>query len=307
MVDAIAHVTVGVADLQPVYDLWSDRFGLETVARRAGPDADLARLWNIPASRIADQALLRTPGAETGWLHFVQFNEPDTPVRQGAAATDLGPKSLDVNCRDMPVRVTGLQSAGYSFRSEIGEYRVEEIHAREVQISGHDQTNIVLIEILSGGFGMNYSPAGYAALTSFVVVVPDTKSEAGFFAELFGLDELMHHRISGPGIEKAVGLPSGSVLDMRLMGRDQKFFGRVELIAYEGLGGSDRFKLAKPPALGTLHCTFAVKSLNEFLHRAENRVIENSIYDGLETIFCSGRVCSVYSPSGLRIDVYEQG
>jgi catechol 2,3-dioxygenase-like lactoylglutathione lyase family enzyme len=112
MVDAIAHVAVGVADLQPVFDLWIDRFGLEIVAQRTGPDASLGKLWEIPAERVVDQVLLRTPGAATGWLHFVQFDKPDSPVRSGAAATDLGPKNLDVNCRDMAARYAELQALG---------------------------------------------------------------------------------------------------------------------------------------------------------------------------------------------------
>ncbi len=109
------------------------------------------------------------------------------------------------------------------------EYEVGGIRAREVQMPAHDETNIVLIEILSGGYEMKYSPAGYAALTSFVVIVPSTKIEASFYADLFDLDELMHHRITGPEIEKAVGLPSGTALDMRLMGREGNFFGRSSL------------------------------------------------------------------------------
>lgn len=69
--------------------------------------------------------------------------DPDASVRRGAVTTGLGPKNLDVNCRDMSARVNGLQSAGYPFHSEISEYHVGDIYAREVKIAGHDQTNIV--------------------------------------------------------------------------------------------------------------------------------------------------------------------
>ena len=306
MVDAISHVTIGVANLQPVFDLWIERLGLETVARRQGPDPGLAALWGIPAGQIADQILIRTPGAETGWLHFVQFGEPGAPVRAGAAVTDLGPKNIDVNCKDMPARYAELQALGYKFRSAIVEYELGRIHAREAQMHGHDETNIVLIEILSGGFEMNYSPTNYAAMTSFVVIVPNTKIESRFYADVFGLDELMHHRITGPAIEEAVGLPGGSALDMRLMGREQQFFGRVELIEYENLPGTNRFPLAKPPALGTLHCSFSMGSLDQFLARARQQGSKAIVHDQVDTIFASGPMCSVFSPAGLRIDVFEK-
>jgi len=306
MVDAIAHVTVGVADLQPVFDLWIDRFGLEVVARRVGPDPGLGALWSVPGGCIADQALVRTPGAETGWLHFVQFSEPDAPVRAGATATDLGPKNLDVNCRDMSARHAELQAFGCTFRSGISEYRVEEIHAREVQMPSHDETNIVLIEVLSNGFDIEFSPAGYGALTSFVVIVPDTRVEADFYRKIFGLDEIMHHRIAGPGIEEAVGLPKGTALDMRLMGRDAHLFGRMELITYEGLEGVDRFPLARAPALGVLHCGFAVESVQEILDRARTSGLVFSEVRDIETIFGAGHMGILSSPAGLRIDVYQK-
>ena len=306
MVDAIAHLTVGVADLAPVRELWIDRFGLEVAATRGGADEGLAKLWGVSPDRIADQLLLRTPGAETGWLHFVQFSQPDAPVRAGAEPTDLCPKSIDVNCKDMPAVYAELIAAGCKFRSAVSEYEVGGIRAREVQMPAHDETNIVLIEILSGGFEMKYSPAGYAALTSFVVIVPSTKIEASFYADLFDLDELMHHRITGPGIEEAVGLPSGTALDMRLMGREGNFFGRVELIEYEGLEGKNRFPMAKPPALGTLHCTFAVNSLDRFVERAAKMGVEVVAHENIETIFCAGTVYSVYSPAGLRIEIFQR-
>jgi catechol 2,3-dioxygenase-like lactoylglutathione lyase family enzyme len=306
MIDAIAHVTVGVASLDPVFDLWIDRFGLEVVARRRGADPGLGALWDIPAELIADQVLIRTPGAETGWLHFIEFSEPGEPARAGAAPTDLGPKNIDVNCVDMPAKYLDLEAAGCRFRSTVSEYEVDGIHAREVQMPSHDDVNVVLIEVLSGGFEMNFSSQGYAAVTSFVVIVPDTKIEAGIYAELFGLDELMHHRIAGPAIEKAIGLPKGAALDMRLMGREDQFFGRVELIAYQDLPGADRFQLAKPPAPGILGCTFAVTSLDRFVTHAENKDFRVVVNDPVETLFGSGPMCSLSSPAGLRIDVFER-
>lgn len=305
MTHAIAHVTVGVAALQPVFDLWIGRFGLEVVARRSGADPGLAALWSIPADNITEQILIRTPGADTGYLHFVQFNEPDPPVREGAGTTDLGPKNLDVNCVDMPARHAELQAAGCTFRSGISEYRVDDIHAREVQMPSHDETNIVLIEILSGGFDLEYSPTGFAAITSFVIIVPDTHVEAEFYRRLFGLDEIMHHRITGPGIEEAVGLPKGAALDMRLMGREGHFFGRAELIQYEGLQGMDRFPLARAPALGTLHCSYAVDSVSRFLAHTSRLGVKVVAHDAVDTIFGSGKMCTVFSPAGLRIVVFE--
>ena len=303
MTDAIKHITIGVADLNAALKLWTGRFELDVIARQTGPDTGLGILWDIPADQIADQALVRTLGADVGWLHLVQFDRPDPPVRRDAAAIDLGPKSLDVFCRDMPARYAELESDGYRFRSPISEYEVGDLQAREAQMPAHDDTNVVLIEVF--GWDVRLSDAGYGGVSSFVVIVPDTEVEAVFYSDLFDLDELMHHRIAGPAIEQAVGLPKGSALIMRLMGRETERFGRMELIQYEGLTGTDRFPLAKAPALGTLHCRFQVDSLEAFLERAGQAGAAVRHYGSIQTIFGPGRAAAAYSPAGLRVEVFE--
>ncbi len=303
MTDAIKHITIGVADLDDALKLWCGRFELDVIARQAGPDTGLGILWDVPADQIADQALVRTPGAGAGWLHLVQFDRPDPPVRRGASTTDLGPKSLDVHCRDMPARYAELESDGYRFRAPISEYEVGDLRAREAQMPAHDDTNVVLIEVF--GWDIRLSDSGYGAVTSLVVIVPDTEVEGAFYAELFDLDELMHHRITGPAIEQAVGLPKGSALIMRLMGRETEIFGRMELIQYEGLTGTDRFPLAKAPALGTLHCRFQVDSVEAVIERAGQAGAAVRRYGSIQTIFGSGPAAAVYSPAGLRVEVFE--
>jgi catechol 2,3-dioxygenase-like lactoylglutathione lyase family enzyme len=293
MTDAIKQITIGVADLDDALKLWCGRFGLDVIARQAGPDTGLGILWDVPADRIADQALVGTPGAGAGWLHLVQF----------AGTTDLGPKSLDVHCRDMPARYAELGSDGYRFRAPISEYEVGDLRAREAQMPAHDDTNVVLIEVF--GWDIRLSDSGYGGVTSFVVVVPDAKVEGAFYTELFDLDELMHHRITGPAIEQAVGLPKGSTLIMRLLGRETEMFGRMELVQYEGLAGTDRFPLAKAPALGTLHCGFQVDSLEAFVERAGRAGAAVRHYGSIQTISGSGRAAAVDSPAGLRVEVFE--
>jgi len=301
----ISWVSVGVADMAAVHILWIEQLGLDVVASRQGPDAELGRLWGMPADQFVDQLLLKTPGAESGLLHFVQFREPAAAVRKGAASTDLGPKNLDVNCTRMPDCVDALKEAGYSFRSAIGEYEIDGIQAREVQMPAHDDLNVVLIEVLSKGFEVGYSAKGYAALTSFVVIVPDIGREAEFYKRLFGMQEILHHRLSGAAIEMAAGLPAGTVLDLYLLGGPDNLFGRMELIEYVGVNGDNRFARARPPATGILSCGFRVASLDEF---ADSALALGSAVTGRmknSAIFGEGEVAHIRSPAGLQICLYE--
>lgn len=300
MTDAIAHITVGVADLDRALDLWQRTFGMETVARREDADPALAQLWGITPERIDGQALIRTPGAAAGWLHLVQFAQPDAPVRLGADARDLGPKNLDVYCDDIRARVVDLERDGWSFRSRVVDYQVEDIRASEVQMPGPDETNIVFVEV--AGETVTVSPQGYGGITSFVVVVPDIGAEVAFYQRIFGFEEILRHRIMGAEIEEVINLPSATGVEMSVLGHEHERFGRVELIQYDGPPGTDRFGLSKPPALGSLHCAFRVDSVAATLAACG---AESRSFASLDTLFCRGTVGVLHSPAGLRIEVFE--
>lgn len=299
----IAYVSVGVADMSAVRALWVNELGLDIVACREGPDAELGRLWGLPADMFVEQILLRTPGARTGQLHFVQFRDPDGAVRNGAASTDLGAKNLDVNCVGMPGLVDRLRRAGYSFRSDISEYEIGGVRAREVQIPAHDKINLVLIEVLSKGFEVEYSSRGFAALTSFVVIVADVACEAKFYKELFGMQDILTHKVAGPEIEMAAGLPQGTVLDLHLLGAPDNLFGRMELIEYVGVNGDDCFVRAVPPATGILRCGFTVASIDEFIGRAKGQGLTLTSPIEVDAIFGVGPIIQLTSPAGLQLEV----
>lgn len=300
MTDAIAHVTVGVADLEPVLDLWQGTFGMDVVARRDGPDAGLARLWDIAPGRIEAQALLRSPGTRAGWLHFVQFARPDAPVREGADSMDLGPKNLDVYCDDIRARVGALEADGWTFRSRVIDYNVGDIQASEVQMPGPDETNIVFVEVV--GQSMPVSSKGYCGITSFVVIVPDIDAEAAFYKDVFGFEELLRHRITGEGIEEIVNLPSSTGVEMSVLGRENESFGRVELIQYDNSRGCDRFGRAKAPARGSLHCAFRVASVSDVLDASSG---DSRRVDDIDTLFSDGPIGVLTTPAGLRVEIFE--
>ncbi len=301
----IAWLTIGVADMSVARALWVEQLGMEVLAERQGADSGFAELWGCAADDVVDQLILGTPGANTGRLHFVQFAAPADPVRAGAAPTDPGAKNIDVNCTGMPAKVSALQAAGLSFRAAISEYEIDGIRAREVQAPVHDAINMVLIEVLNEGFATVYSRKGYAALTSFVVIVPDAQREQTFYEQVFGMQRLIAHQLSGAAIEQAAGLPSGTVLDLRLLGDPASLFGRMEVIEYVGVGGDERFSRAVPPATGILACGFDATGDPAFQERAAAapvaRVTVSDILPG------AGRMLEMRSPAGLRLQVLIAG
>lgn len=304
---SIDTIIVGVQNINEAIELWVNQFGLDIVSEREGIDADLSRLWQLEDDEITKQALLATPKIDVGKIHLVQFKNPSTAVRQNANATDLGPKNLDVTCLDLPSKYDELIKMGYQFRSEYVGYKIESIGADvlEVQMPGHDHTNIIFVEQL--GEKIQLSKRGYGGITSLVTIVSELDEETDFFMDIFSLKEALSEDLFGEHVEKMIGLPKGGGLRLNLLEGDEiDRYGRVELVAYIGAEKQDDlYKIANPPALGTLHCVFRVEDIDSIKNKLRNRSVSFKEHGLLDLIYGKGEIISFRSPAGLRIEVQQ--
>lgn len=304
---SIDTIIVGVQNINEAIELWVNQFGLDIVSEREGIDADLSRLWQLEDDEITKQALLATPKIDVGKIHLVQFKNPSTAVRQNANATDLGPKNLDVTCLDLPSKYDELIKMGYQFRSEYVGYKIESIGADvlEVQMPGHDHTNIIFVEQL--GEKIQLSKRGYGGITSLVTIVSELDEETDFFMDIFSLKEALSEDLFGEHVEKMIGLPKGGGLRLNLLEGDEiDRYGRVELVAYIGAEKQDDlYKIANPPALGTLHCVFRVEDIDSIKNNLRNRSVSFKEHGLLDLIYGKGEIISFRSPAGLRIEVQQ--
>jgi len=304
---SIDTIIVGVQNINEAIELWVNQFGLDIVSEREGIDADLSRLWQLEDDEITKQALLATPKIDVGKIHLVQFKNPTTAVRQNANATDLGPKNLDVTCLDLPSKYDELIKMGYQFRSEYVGYQVESIGADvlEVQMPGHDHTNIIFVEQL--GEKIQLSKRGYGGITSLVTIVSELDEETDFFMDIFSLKEALSEDLFGEHVEKMIGLPKGGGLRLNLLEGDElDRYGRVELVAYIGAEKQDDlYKIANPPALGTLHCVFRVEDIDNIKNKLRKRSVSFKEHGLLDLIYGKGEIISFRSPAGLRIEVQQ--
>ena len=304
---SIDSIVVGVRSIDRATHMWVNHFGLDVVSERNGADSDLSKLWGLDDDEIEKQVLLATPRIEVGRIHIVQFKNPSLPVRKQANATDLGPKNLDVTCLDLPKKYQELTDLGYSFRSEYVAYQIESIGADvlEVQMPGHDYTNIIFVEQI--GEEIQLSTKGYGGITSLVTIVSDLEEETDFFMDIFSLKEAVSEDLFGEHVEKMIGLPKGGGLRLNLLEGDEiDRYGRVELVTYIGAKQQNNlYKAANPPALGTLHCLFKADDLSIIKEKLQKRSMPYEEFESLDLIYGKGEIISFRSPAGLRIDVQK--
>lgn len=300
---AFSHVTVGVTDLDEAIHFWTSTFGLEAMARREGADAELGRLWDIRPGDVRRQAMVGMPGAAIGRMHLVEFATPAPPVREGARPFDLVPKNLDLYTRDLPGRYEALKAAGWRFRSHWTEMRGPAgVSFREVQMEGPDALNVVLLEVLGPGYDTPFNAAGYAGIGPLVTIVPDVDAEARFYGDALCMTGTLGLLLTGPDIERTVGLPAGAGLDIRVFGDPAEALGRIELVQYQGLRGEDLYARAAPPARGILHVHFRLAELAGLRAGLARAGVESRECGRVDAIWGSGETIVFRSPAGLRIE-----
>ncbi len=310
---AFAYALISVSDMDQALDLWASRFGMEVVVRRRGDDPGLSRLWGLTESDILDQALLVTPGRRQGGIHLVRFRQPGPAVREGAAPTDLVPKSVDIAVHDIQSRFAELEAAGFKFRSKIGRFETDGIVVHEVHMNGPEAVNIVFLEM--EGRPEHVSAKGYGVAPQVIATTPDNLGEKAFFEQVLGLDETSYHRFAGAEVERTIGLPPGGALDVRIFGDPDYDYGRLEIVQYEGVKSTDLYSRATPPARGFLSVTFFVKDIGDILRRAASLQQSRGVgamrapprdHGVIETIFGQARLATLMSPAGLVVLLVEQ-
>ncbi len=301
-------VSVGVANLDHALALWRDTFGFEQRGEVHGPDADLAELWDIDADAISRQVLLGTGGMDVGRLHLVQFAQPAAPVRAKAQVFDLCPKNLDIYVDDLPLRFEQLKRRGYQFRND----HYSEVTApdgtvfREIHLPSHDAINVVLLQVL--GDSHPYTLKGFAGIGPLIAIVSSAAAEKAFFAQALGMGMQADNLLSGPEVEKMVGLPPGAELDVSIWGAPGGHFGQMELIEYRGVKGANLYPAAKPPALGVLHVNYRCDSPQMYSNLAERLQQLNVPVQRrrpIRSLAGNGEVMTVFTPTGLRLDVFS--
>jgi len=298
--------SVSVADLDEVLKLWHESFGLAIIEKMNGDDKDLTRLWGLSEGGIKQQAVLATPGVETGMIHFVEFEQPSAAFRENAGKFDLCPKNLDVYVKDMPERVEALRSAGYTFQQE----NYNEMTApdgtvfREIHMSGHDAINIVLIEIM--GMPLTFTEQGFAAMGPVVTVVNNVNTERDFYHDIIGLDLLNDNLLEGPVVENMLGLPAGGAMEISIWGEANNGFGRMQLVDYRGAVGTNLYPDAVPKQRGILQVCYETQNLAELTGRLDAADIAWTDAGELSVLQGEGQFIRFKSPVGFQIDAFQK-
>ena len=109
--------------------------------------------------------------------------------------------------------------------------------------------------------------------------------------------------LQGEGIEKMIGLPSGSGLDVSIWGGEGTERAQLELVEYVGVEGKTLFPLSKLPNAGLHQVCYQTQEAALLASRANLMGLSVSQRGEIETLSGSGECWTLYSPAGMRIDL----
>lgn len=298
------YITVGVSNLEDAQSFWRDRIGMNVRYTADGIDPDLSRAWRIEDDGVSGQALLSASQEPFGYMHLVEYQSPLPPVRLNAAVYDSLPKSIDFFVDDIEVRSDVLSANGFRFRSDVPQaFEVNGDVVKELQMPGHDETNIVFIE--NPSVEDDFNADGYVGVGMIITTIDDTPAEQAFFTELLGLSVVTKMDLGGPALEKATGLPSGTQWVIRIVGNQDSDIGQIEFVEYRGLEVENKYQRAVPRALGLTEVTYLRSSLShEMQYLASNRY-DFSVTSDIRVFGHCFNSLRTRSPAGMPVQILE--
>ena len=297
-------VSIGTADLHAALAFWVGRLGFEEIGVAEGDDPGLRAHWRLPDQKVARQAMVRAPGAAFGAIHLVEWGSATESVRADAAVFDLCPKNLDIYVDDLPRRMAQLAEQGVIFRNKHYSEAVspDGVHFREIHLAGHDDINLVLLQILGGAIPI---PAtGFYGIGPLVCIVQDPAPERRFCQQVLGLALSHDNILAGPEIEKMIGLPQGCALEVSIWAQPGQPLGEVELVTYQGTDGADRYSRASPGRRGVTHLNWWVGDIETFSSHLSAHGVQYSSSYIRGRLIQSNATRTFRSPAGLQIEVH---
>jgi len=298
--------------MQEALKFWHSTVGFEVLRERQGNDLDLTILLGLEQGTIKSQTVLASNSSQTqGLLHLVEFSDPAPAVRKGASPTDSCPKNIDIYSNNLEHHYASMQTAGFPFRAPWQLLKVEDpsglAEVKEGQLAGPNHTNIGVMELV--GMPLSFNEAGFSGLGPLVTTVDDVAQENAFYTQVLGLDLCTQHALGGPEIEKIIGLPPGKSLHMHILGDKYDWYGRVELIEYQGISGKNLYPRAQAPATGALHLSYETNDIRKILDNAAQLNIEVNNLGKLKTLtsFEPMLAYQLTTPAGFKLFVLLRG
>jgi catechol 2,3-dioxygenase-like lactoylglutathione lyase family enzyme len=284
------HVVADVAASAALYTQWMG-YG---VVEQGVVDADLAALWQAPASAGQPYALLQPDSGAQTFLRFVQGSPVADyePIRSyGWAAIELCVTDVDVVNEAMiasPFEVIGPPKNLDGFAT-----------VKPMQVKGPDKEVVYLTQMLVSGPEHGLPSPQSLVDRPFIMVLacPDLRKSTAWVRDVLGLEVIEPVAIHYSMISKSFGLPEGQKVELVTGKWNGEVF--IELDQYpEGA-------TTRPHVAGQLPPGVAITTMAhpDFARLAGHWAVEPVVREGV--LYAGRKVGMLRTPEGALLEVID--
>jgi len=313
----IQEMVVSVKFLDRVVEMYKEIGGWEVAYRGSAPAAQAVQ-WGLPEDTMIEQAVLRVPGLEKGYLRLVKFVDVEqVRIRSSARPFDTGAIfNFNTLVKDLEGVFEEMRDHGFVGFADPTYYTIFGKEYGGAMLRGHDG---VVINLL---YRVDDPSADVPPFTKMSHVVNATQMVADYDENLdFFQNKLGWHMRWKAAPEwpedgsNNMSIPNNLLLDGTVTEMAASFIfepdadgGSIEIFKFTGASGADFSGRAHPPNLGVLMYRVHVSDLEAYAAKIICNGVEVVRPMAIVPIALYGSVASmiIKAPSGVWIELFEQ-
>lgn len=313
----LQEMVVSVKFLDRTIQTYLDMADWEVAYRGLAPP-DLARHWGLDADTIIDQAVLRVPNTEKGYLRLVKFMDvPQVRIRSSARPFDTGAIfNFNVLVKDLEGVFESMRDHGFIGFADPTYYTIFGKEYGGAMLRGHDGVVINLLHRVNDPYDDVPPFTQMSHVVNATQMVDDYEESLAFFRDKLGWHVRWEAAPQWPADgSNNMSLPNNLLLEGLIKERAASFIfapdadgGSIEIFKFDGASGADFSDRARPPNLGVLMYRVHVPDLETYAQRL--RANDVPIVQSMSAVnmapYGSVKSMIITAPSGAWIELFEQ-
>ena len=288
------------------------------VAYRGLATADQAEHWGLSTDVMIDQAVLRVPGTEKGYLRLVKFmNVPQVRIRSSARPFDTGAIfNFNALVKDLDGVFEVMRDNGFVGFADPTYYTIFGKKYGGAMLRGHDGVVINLLLRVNDPYADIPPFTKMSHVVNATQMVDDYEESLEFFRDKMGWHVKWEAVPEWPEDgSNNMSIPNNLLLDGTVKERAASFIfapdadgGSIEIFEFDGASGADFSSRAHPPNLGVLMYRVHVPELEAYAEKlADNSVKVIRPMSSLNVaLYGQVKAMVIEAPSGAWIELFEQ-
>lgn len=311
------EMVVSVKFLDRAIETYKEIAGWEVAYRGLAPEGQAAH-WGLPEDTVIEQAVLRVPGTEKGYLRLVKFVDVEqVRIRSSARPFDTGAIfNFNALVKDLEGVFENMRDNGFVGFADPTYYTIFGKEYGGAMLRGHDGVVINLLYRVNDPYDDMPPFTKMSHVVNATQMIDDYEGNLDYFENKMGWHKRWEAAPQWPDDgANNMSIPNNLLLDGTVTEMAASFIfepdadgGSIEIFKFNGASGADFSSRAHPPNLGVLMYRVHVPNLDAYA--------EKIIANGVEVIHpmtalpiaLYGPVKSmiIKAPSGAWIELFEQ-